>query len=123
MVYRFMYQGYSDGPVALRENSGAEHASMAGEGWACILYYEAQVEDLQPETVAEGALKPYPDGPLLAENDGNIPLFQAALPRALAAENPGKDPGVPDKLCPAGYGGKLHLLSLPVPGGNAGRRR
>ena len=62
MVYRFMYQGYSDGPMALKENSGAEHASMAEKNGLVFLYYESQMEDLPPEAVVEGAMTPYPDG-------------------------------------------------------------
>ena len=60
MVYRFMYQGYSDGPMALKENSGAEHASMAEKNGLVFLYYESQMEDLPPEAVVEGAMTPYP---------------------------------------------------------------
>lgn len=64
MIYRFMYQGYPDGPLRLLGNSPAEHASMAEYGGAVFLYYESAQADLPPEAVVDGSLKPYPDGSL-----------------------------------------------------------
>lgn len=62
MIYRFMYQGYADGPVKRRKNSGAEQVALAEYNGSIFLYYESQKADLMPEAVAEGPMRAYPDG-------------------------------------------------------------
>lgn len=62
MVYRFMYQGYADGPVKPKEDAGAEQIALAENDGTVFLYYESVIPDLPPEKAAAGKMKPFPDG-------------------------------------------------------------
>lgn len=62
MIYRFMYQGYADGPVKPKGDGEAEQVALAENGGAVFLYYESVIPDLPPEAAASGKMKLFPDG-------------------------------------------------------------
>lgn len=63
MIYRFLFAGFSQEPekVVLKENTGCYTALSRHDRWL-YLYVEANTDTVDPDSLAEGPMVPFPDG-------------------------------------------------------------
>lgn len=63
MIYRYLFYGYSEEPekVKLKENKDCYLVLSNQDNWV-FLYVESHSDAVDPDMLAEGPLKPFPDG-------------------------------------------------------------